>query len=438
MKNFLIQFQGDSLKAQLLKSFTGSSGVKILNMFLTLVSGILLARLLGPDDYGMYVFILSIITLLGLPTQGGLPILVMRETSRYYHNLEWSKLSGLIQVANKFVILVSLFTVLIAAVALFIIESELKSSGFLWALLLLPLIAFGNIRGATLRGLREVVLGSLPEQVIRPLAVVLLLILSITLEIQVTLEISLQFTLIGAFLAFLFGAITLVKYYPEQSRIATSSTETKLWLRSIVPLTIFSSLNIVNNQIGVIFLGFTGLEEDISYFRVAFQGALLVAFGLMVADQVVAPHVIRFSNEKNKLILQRMIKNAAQGMTAISFFLVAIYYFSGKYFIEVLFGVEYLPAYMPLFVLSIGQLIRVATGSSGIVLNMLGYEKEVVKGALIGLLINLLLCLILVPKYGAIGAAVATSVSMIVWNCYQTVKLYQLTKLNSSIFNFKA
>ena len=78
----------------------------------------------------------------------------------------------------------------------------------------------------------------------------------------------------------------------------------------------------------------------------------------------------------------------------------------------------------------------VAFGSLGTILNMVGQERLSLVGVGIALGLNVLLNAILIPRFGANGAAVATGTSLIV---RQTLLWYWLRRrlgLRSSAFGF--
>ena len=64
----------------------------------------------------------------------------------------------------------------------------------------------------------------------------------------------------------------------------------------------------------------------------------------------------------------------------------------------------------------VGQLFNVAMGSVGIILSMTNHEKIALTGHLAGLATLVTLALILIPIYQQIGAAIAVSSSLLVWN----------------------
>lgn len=428
-----------NLKQQLIRGFSGNIFLRVLSMLLALGSGVMLARLLGPEQYGTYTFVLSIIALLGLPTQGGVPTLVIRETAKYQHAQEYNSLKGLLRFSGTFVTLYSFLAIVIASIIVWNIwdSTSEQTSSFLWALLLLPIIALSSIRSSTLTGLRKVVQGSLPEQIIRPLVVVSLLGMTILFEWNISASIAIQYTLLGAFMAFVIGVILLMKSIPVEMKDAHPEFHIKLWVKSLLPLVLFSSLNIANSQIGVVFLGFYTSHEDIGYFRVAFQGASLLSFSLVALNAVLAPHIIRLYKDKDYDRLQKMLRIGARvtlGLT-LPFFLT--YIFFGDVFVRLLFGEEYLPALNLLIVMCIGQFISVAMGSVGLVLNMLNHEKETVRASLLSISLNVLLCLILIPSIGVMGAAIATTVSLSAWNILLAIRTYKLTKLNATSISLK-
>ena len=69
------------------------------------------------------------------------------------------------------------------------------------------------------------------------------------------------------------------------------------------------------------------------------------------------------------------------------------------------FGAEYSAAYLPLVILSIGQLVNAGTGSVAYLLNMSGHEQDTMRVYFVAALVNAVLNFILVPKYGMFGAA---------------------------------
>src|SRR5690606_42064816 len=69
--------------------------------------------LLGTDGYGTYGLAMSVIALLMIPTEFGLPILVVRETAASVAGREWAKFRGLLRWSARFIIGTSLLVSLV-------------------------------------------------------------------------------------------------------------------------------------------------------------------------------------------------------------------------------------------------------------------------------------------------------------------------------------
>ena len=65
------------------------------------------------------------------------------------------------------------------------------------------------------------------------------------------------------------------------------------------------------------------------------------------------------------------------------------------------------------------------SGSVAIILNMTGKEKVFRNIIFVALVINILLNLLLIPKFGIEGAAIASASSLIFWNLYSVYYVYK-------------
>lgn len=437
MKKILKVFKGDSLKAQLLKGATGSAGLKLVNTLLTFVVGVLLARNLGPENYGIYTFVLSIITLLSLPTKAGLPTLIVRETAKYQQHGKWSKLKGLLTLANVFVVGFSIFVALIAAGTAWMMwggEQSIKTNTFLWALMLLPIVSFDNIRGATLRGLRKVVQGQVSEQLVKPLVLVILVGGATILERELTPQNIMQYTVIAALIAFTVGIVLLLRCIPRPIRCSAPSFELNTWARSLIPLSLIAGIQVVNSQIGIMILGYFGFDDDAGLYKVASSVVAFTAVGQMIANVVLAPYIVKLFHFKDHAKLQRLLALSARVSFCVSLPVVLMLIVWSESLLSVMFGNEYREAYPALVVLCVGQVINVALGSVGLSLNQLGLEKKSLKASYIAVISNFSICLVFIPQYGLMGAAYANAISVSLRNIINWHQLCVHRKIDSSIW----
>ena len=82
----------------------------------------------------------------------------------------------------------------------------------------------------------------------------------------------------------------------------------------------------------------------------------------------------------------------------------------------------------------IGQLFNAFFGSVGFLLAMTGNEKQSFKGQIFAVPTSLVLCFTLIPAMGAIGAAIAVSSSIVVWNTILGYLVYKKVGIRPSAF----
>ena len=89
-----------------------------------------------------------------------------------------------------------------------------------------------------------------------------------------------------------------------------------------------------------------------------------------------------------------------------------------------LFGKDFGAGYDVMFILAVGMLSRAAVGPAERLLNMLGERKQCASVYALAFAINLVLCVLLIPRLGIEGAAVATSTALVV----ESILLYRIAK----------
>src|SRR4029078_979058 len=89
-----------------------------------------------------------------------------------------------------------------------------------------------------------------------------------------------------------------------------------------------------------------------------------------------------------------------------------------------LFGPQFVSGYDIMCVGAIGLAVRSAIGPVERLLNMLGHQRICALAYALAFVVNLVLCVILVPRFGGHGAAAATSLSLV----FETVLLFVLLR----------
>lgn len=116
-------------------------------------------------------------------------------------------------------------------------------------------------------------------------------------------------------------------------------------------------------------------------------------------------------NEKNKEELKKKLIKILKINTSIYAIIVLILIFLSPIFIPLLFGNEYVASVLPLQILTIYLFFMAMSVILSTFLDYVGKAKIRAYNIIITIVLNIVLNVILIPQYGAAGAAIATSIS---------------------------
>lgn len=399
----------------LVRGVSWSLTLKIGGVVLALASNIVLARSLGPDEFGAYAFIISIFAFLNIPITLGLPEFLVREIAKFKVKQQWRPLKGLLLRANQSVLLFAGGGTLALAIIMSYSHWE-EGALFFIALPLLVINSLNSIREATLRGLQHVILGQLPDTTIKPLLFLFLIFVLWLAGARFDVAQVMGLQVFCALTAFLVGTFFVVKAMPESAKRANGEYATRLWLRGALPFLFLGSVYFINNQVDIVMLGLMRSNAEVGIYKIAVQGAQLVIFILMAVNTTIGPVISELYDQKQLEKLKRVITLSARTVLAGSLPVGLVFILWGKPLVSFVFGAQYAGASVPLSILCVGQVVNAGMGSVGLILNMTGNEQDTLKGLVVSAVLNVGLNGILIPRFGVEGAAWATTISMVFWN----------------------
>ena len=411
--------RGGGLRAQLVRGAMGSAGVQAASRVLALVLGIILARTLGPTGFGIYVYAFAIMSLLMVAAEAGVPTLLMREVAAAGAREEWGLVRGALRRGVQFVALVSVGLSGLGLIVLAWLGDGMEPAPF-WTmalmLLVLPLAALGKTIAFALRGLHRVVTAQALEMLLRPALVIAVVAAVFHFAPDLRTPPTAMAAQLGAVAVMLLFAIARLKRVtPSAATAVPARFRSREWLKSALPFVLLGGAGVIKSQTDMVMIGWYMEGENVGYYRVSVQGALLVVLGSQIANSVTAPQFSKLHAIKDYRRLQILAVRSAQGMFLFALLVLATYLLAGEQLISWVFGVKYGRAYLPLVILSFGHLIHAAFGSVDFLLNMTGHESRSASLFWQAAALNIVLNLALIPVAGEVGAATATALSQLFW-----------------------
>lgn len=392
-------------------SAAGALTMKIAAMAGAFAISVMLSRIIGAEGYGQYAYAFAWVQLLLVPALLGTDRLLVREVAALRYHEEWGMLRGLLRRSQQGVLLTSILLGLILALLLHLLEPMSDSIDrpmvtVVWiALPLLPLLALTRQRQTILLGLDKVTLSQVPESLIQPWLLILLLGgAALFAPGFLSPGNALLLQAVVAMVSLVYVVLQSNRFLPGDVHKADPQYEVRAWLRSSLSILAVAGIQMINMRVDILMVGSLMGAEPAGVYNVANRGAQLILMVYFAVNAALASTVATLWTQKDIERLQDVVRKA----TRVTFFgslpIAVALIVGGKWFL-LIFGEAFVEGYEALVVLSLAEVLMVFFGAVGTVLLMTGHERQAAAGAGVSAVLNISLNLLLIPRYGMLGAA---------------------------------
>ena len=187
------------------------------------------------------------------------------------------------------------------------------------------------------------------------------------------------------------------------------------------------------SQVDILILKGISSTSNVALFGVALQLGALVSFVLSAVNSNVLSQIADDYKNCSRVEFQGRITSYTWIIFVLSIFAIFGLIICG-YPITLLYGQEFVASYYIFCILMVGQIVNILSGCVATILNMAGYEKSTCMAFSIALALNIVLGVILTGYWGVYGLAIASSLSMVYWNIHLLYKVVTVVKINPTIF----
>ncbi len=382
----------------------------------------MLARLLEPDGYGLLFFALSILGTAKMVSKLGLG----KSTGRYVAKYNTSARGQLPHIL-EFGLLANLVTIAITCLGLFVFAAEIAALAGEPDLEPLLLVGVLFVLCGTLKTFVRKVLQGFED--IKTAALVKIIDASSKLLFVVALVI-LGYEAIGALLGYALslglaaavgGIIIYWRYYRSSPRAPRESGLRRRIGEYSIPITATSTANVLDKQVDTILIGFFLTPAAVGFYTVAKQVIESVEAPMASLGFTLSPTYEVQKEQGNADTAARLYEAALTNGLLVYVPAAAGLVLVAEPFVELVFGAEYLEAVPVLQVFALYAVLLAITNITSNGLDYLGRARAraVAKG--ITAVANVVLNIILIPRHGVVGAAVAT---VITHSVYTLANLY--------------
>ncbi|MCE7939622.1 hypothetical protein DCC79_16265 [bacterium] len=156
--------------------------------------------------------------------------------------------------------------------------------------------------------------------------------------------------------------------------------------------------------------------EVVAAYRVVYPAARLNQVVLSSFGLLFTPAAARMFAREDRSGINELYWRNATWIAVMSFPVFAATFALARPVTELLYGARYADSWVFLALLSLGYYFNAALGQNGLTLKVFGKVRYVVAVNVATALFNVAAGLLLIPRYGAIGAAVGTCATLVVFN----------------------
>lgn len=408
----------DSVSDTLLEIIRGTSivfGLKVAGAGLAFVFNIVLARLLGADGTGAYFLSLTVLTIGSIVGRFGLDNVFVRRVAADADQKDWASVHGVHRVG----MMTALLFASAVAIVVFFLSPWIAEYGFENSTLTTPIAYMGlavvplvisRLYSQMLKGLGHLV----PFSLIQKQGV---LIPGLSILGTYVLCGALGWGVEGAVFSFIGAACTATAaggYFWRRAvpwDVRSSSISISSLIKPGFPLFWVEALGFLRGQASLLLLGIWATEAEVGVYGTALRVALLTKFILVAVNSVVSPRIAALYENGSKEELNRVSRHAVKICTLLATPPLVVFATTPEFVLS-LFGSEFTTGAVPLIVLAAAQFINVSTGPVGYLLIMTGREKMMRNVDILATTVGVVLYVLLIPMYGAIGAAAAYGIAI--------------------------
>ncbi|MEQ9519277.1 MAG: lipopolysaccharide biosynthesis protein [Parvibaculum sp.] len=388
--------------------------IRCLGAAIAYITQVLLSRALGQTEYGVFALVWVWIIVLGHLTPVGIAQAALKYIPHYHALKEPGLTRGYIFYGLALVTLFSCVTALIGGVVLTFGASlfdNIYALPLLVALFAVPLFALQDYVENIARSFNWMILAIAPPFVIRHGLIGLGVLAAYLTDREITAATAVAITVGAVTLSLALQAGFVFWRIRKIVPAAPHRAELRVWLKTALPLIFVDGTLLLFSNADILILSLFVSPAEIALYFAASRILQLVAFVQYATTAATTQQFSALNAMGDHAALEKLARNTTRLTFMAAVGAAAIIYLMAP-FLLTLFGDGFVGAMPVLGVLMIGLIVQAFSGPAESVLNMSGHERTTALTYSCALLLNIALNLVLIPIYGAVGAAIATALSL--------------------------
>jgi O-antigen/teichoic acid export membrane protein len=420
-------FAGDSSDASLTRRLAGTIfAIRVLSAGLAYFSQILLARWMGSSDYGIYVYAWTWVLLLGSMMDFGIAVSAQKLIPEYRGKNQLNLLRGFLFGSRWLTFAVSIVTSCLLAGLVYLLSPWIDggtAAPLYIGCMILPALVLANVQDGIARSHDWMRLALTPQFIVRQSLIIGFTAGAFAIGANVGADEAMKFSAAAVWIAMIGQMIFLNRRLKDAVDPGPRNYAFGSWLATSLPILMVEGFYLLLSYVDILVLQAFRPSDEVGIYHAIVKTLALVSFvhyamAATTAHRFTEYHVAG-DRERLSSYLAHAIKWTFWPSLAATVLLLAF----GKPLLW-LFGSQFTSGYGAMFVVAIGLIARSAIGPVERLLNMLGHQNVCALAYALAFVMNLVLCVALVPRYGIYGAAASTSIALV----FESILLFWITR----------
>jgi len=408
--------------------------IRVASAALLYLSQVLLARWMGTFEFGVYVYVWTWVLLIGGFGDIGLALAAQRFIPEYSGHKALALLRGFLVGSRWLAIGVATAFAAAAALGVTLMKPWLHHYELIplyLACACLPFYALTSVQDGIARSYNWPHIGLLPPFIVRPALMIGLMAAAYGAGLPIDAMTAMLAAVGATWLTAIGQLFALNRRLAREVEAGPKAYAAGTWLATSLPIFMVEGFYLLLTYTDVLMLQQFRSPEDVAVYYAAAKTLALVAFVYFSVAAATAHKFTAYHVAGDRERLAAFVTDAVRWTFWPSLAATIVILALGRPFLW-LFGPGFVDGYPVMFVLAVGLLARASVGPVERLLNMLGEQRLCALVYAGAFAFNLVACIILIPRFGIMGAAIATATAL----AAESVLLFWVTKRRLGIHAF--
>jgi len=390
--------------------------IRIASAAIAFSSQILLARWIGALEYGIFTYVWVWINIVGTLCAAGFATSVVRFVPEYQEAKKHGLARGFLRTGRAFSAGMGLLATILGLIILYVFDGAIPDYYRVTAalaLIALPAFALTDFQDGIGRSQGWIDLALVPPYIFRPFLLFSFIGAAVAIgwskNAETAVYAAILATWITAILQYLLQKKRMRKAVPAGPR----QYKFAFWLKVSLPVIAIESFALLMTNMDILLLDLFVSPDQIAIYFAAARTIALIAFVHFSVTAAVTPKFTTLYASGNITGLSRFFHQTRKWTFVPALFGGIVLLAIGKPVLW-LFGSEFTAGYPAMFALVIGLLARSFAGPLQGLMIATGQQNTAALVMGIAVVINITFNILLIPRFGLVGAAAATSLAFTV------------------------